>query len=655
MPELSKEKRLEIYRTIKAIGDIWGYSQQDKWNGNINQVEFLERIWDLRLMSSSDPRFRNAAEDARQHLINNEDWDDDYTFLDRFRLIEGQEEDFIKFINAVISPDVRRDKQEIEKYINAIEKVLPKGYNFHEVIDDNGNNKIELSTAKKHDEYEYPVNLPHNTIKFYVNRKPDIYPAFCLSSDKWDDFGYKTTFSLSYMPDGDSKHSLGIIKIFKEGVLTTVECIPDVFTTLPDSFCSLMQSKDSYRNLKRLRPNDYFSILFGIRDSAYYPEIRDRFEAISCFKSSLLRDYESSDILSNIKRKLERGENIDNWDFTFESELPYSAIPITIDFNFGNLCDEDNFHRVMALIGPNGAGKTSILKSLVDKLIRGEGKFEPTAPVFNKIIAISFSIFDTFINLRGKSVLNYTYCGLHNKENTIMTESDRESRLKISLDIISKSYAVSTGNILSRFCSALKIFYSKEWVDEIYTDDGLLIDKIVEKSKKMSSGESMILNLIASLYANIRKNSLIVFDELEVHLHPRAIRQMMSLLFKITREFESACILATHSAIVVQELLADNVTIIEKVSGLSEEGIPFYEGQTRCLNRESLAENLSSVSNEIFGENSLQPHYISFIRNCAESASSFDELLNNVTSVGLPPSLPLYLAARDIFENFRTK
>lgn len=296
--------------------------------------------------------------------------------------------------------------------------------------------------------------------------------------------------------------------------------------------------------------------------------------------------------------------------------MPYSTIPITIGFNFGNLCDEDNFHRVRALIGPNGAGKTSILKSLVDKLIRGEGKFEPAAPVFNKIIAISFSIFDTFINLRGKSVLNYTYCGLHNKENTIMTESDREARLKIALDVISKSDTVSTGWILRKFCSALKIFYPNEWVDEIYTDEGLQIDKIVDKSKKMSSGESMILNLIASLYANIRKNSLIVFDELEVHLHPRAIRQMMSLLFKITREFESACILATHSSIVVQELLADNVTIIEKVSGLSEDGMPFYEGQTRCLNRESLAENLSSVSNEIFGENTLQPHYFIYTKLC---------------------------------------
>ena len=653
MTGLSKEKRLNVYRIIKSLGNIWGYSQRDNCEIDLNPVEFLERIWDLRLMSSTDPRFNNAAEDARQHLINNDDWDDDYTFLDRFRLLECSEDEFIKFVNTVVSVDVRKDKQEVSKYVDTIEKALPKGYSFHQEVDPEGRDVFVLLAENAHDEYEYPINLPVNIVRFYVDSDPDSYPAFCLDSDNWDDFGYKTTFRLYYKASKISSTSLGIIKISKENEYKTINCIPKVFTTLPDSFYSLMQSKSGYVKLKRLRPDDYKSILFAIRDAAYNPEIRARFETISCFTSSLLRNYESSSILSNIKRELERGENNDSWSFVFKSELPYSKNPVELGFDYGNLCDDDNVNRVKALIGPNGAGKTSILKSLVENLIRGEGEFNPAPPIFNKIIAISFSIFDSFINLRGKSVLNYTYCGLHNKENAIMTVEDREARLKIALGLIAKSNTTNTGNILKRFCSALDIFFPKEWVDEIYTDDGLQVNKIVEHSRMMSSGESMILNLIASLYANIRKNSLIVFDELEVHLHPRAIRQMMALLFKITREFESACVLATHSSIVIQELLADNVTIIEKVVELSDEGVYITEGRTRCLNRESLAENLSAVSNEIFGENTLQPHYISFIRNCAESSSTLDELLKRVTSVGLPPSLPLYLATRDIFENIK--
>ena len=161
----------------------------------------------------------------------------------------------------------------------------------------------------------------------------------------------------------------------------------------------------------------------------------------------------------------------------------------------------------------------------------------------------------------------------------------------------------------------------------------------------MSTGESMILNLTASLYANIRQNSLIVFDEMEVHLHPKAIRQMMSLLFKITKEFNSACILATHSSIVVQELLADNVIIVDKL----QDGTP----ELRILNHESLAENLSVISDEIFGEASISPHYKTFIRAKAQDSDTLEALLKQLSSRNLPPSLALYMQARYEFENKR--
>ncbi len=79
---ITREQRLEIYKAINALGNIWGQT------GNLNSVQFLNRIWDLRLMSSSDPRFKTAAEDAKKHLIDNDDWDDDYVFLDRFKLLD---------------------------------------------------------------------------------------------------------------------------------------------------------------------------------------------------------------------------------------------------------------------------------------------------------------------------------------------------------------------------------------------------------------------------------------------------------------------------------------------------------------------------------------------------------------------------------------
>lgn len=595
---ISREKRLELYKAISALGCIWGE------HSRIDSVQFLNKIWELRLMSSSDPRFRTAAEDAKKHLIDNDDWDNDYVFLDRFKLLDCKEEEFIKFLNVVISSDVRSDEDEIEKYISVIVGLLPKEYSVVETTDKYGQliRSVLIKSKDNREEEQYPIGLKPNDIPFFTDVDPTKYPAFQIVTDNWDDFGYKTTSKLYYWNENAQRISIDKLKILNSEDDNTSKVLPQSFMSLGATFCSLGQSEYFYRKLKQLLPDKYQSVLYALKDTAWFSEIQYRFENHQGFKKSLLREGTTNTLLSSARRKVERGED-DSWNFIFKTKVPYSEQPVDINFEFGDLENDDNLNRIKALIGPNGSGKTSILKTLVKSLIRNEGNFNPSHPVFSKVIAISFSIFDTFISLRGKSVLTYTYCGLHDKENTVMSIEDREARLRESLIWINGGIeGKGSGNarLIKRFCNGLEIVFSEDWVDSIWTDDGLAIGAILEQSRTMSTGEAMILNLIASLYANIRQNSLIVFDEMEVHLHPKAIRQMMSLLFKITKEFNSACILATHSSIVVQELLADNVTIIDKTLN----GIP----ELRILNHESLAENLSVISDEIFGESSIL-HY----------------------------------------------
>ena len=640
---ITREQRLEIYKAITALGSVWGQS------GQIGRVQFLNKIWELQLMSSSDPRYKTAAEDAKKHLIDNDDWDDDYVFLDRFKLLDCSEEEFLKFLNVVISPEVRSDKNEIEKYISAIESLLPKGYEIIETTDKNG--QIVHSALRKikdnNEEELYPIGVSPNDIPFFTDKKPTRYPAFQIITDNWDDFGYKTTSKLYYWDINAQRKSIDKLKILNVEEDNTRTVLPNSFMSLPTTFCSLGQSESYYRKLKQLLPNKYQSVLYALKDTAWFSEIQYRFENHQGFKRSLLREGATDALLSGARRKVERGED-DSWNFIFKTQVPYSEQQVEVNFEFGDLEDDDNPNRIKALIGANGSGKTSILKALVKSLIRNEGDFNPSHPVFSKVIAISFSIFDTFISLRGKSVLTYTYCGLHDKENTIMSVEDREARLRESLIWINggdEGKGHGNAQLIKRFCNGLEIVFSKDWVESIWTDDGLGINAILKKSRTMSTGEMMILNLIASLYANIRQNSLIVFDEMEVHLHPKAIRQMMSLLFKITKEFNSACILATHSSIVVQELLADNVTIIDKL----QDGTP----ELRILNHESLAENLSVISDDIFGDASISPHYKTFIRTKAHDSANLEALLKQLSSRNLPPSLALYMQARYEFENKR--
>lgn len=630
-----------------ALGCIWGKAgdqYRHQLPNSINKVHFLDRIWELRLMSSTDPRYRTASEDAYKHLEANDDWEDDYTFLERFDLLNCKEEEYVKFLETVISPDVRLDKDEAKKYRDEIERLLPKGYHFSESIRDDGETEWKLSMANQKDRMEYPQGVPPNTIPFFVDVTPESYPSFQIVTDFWDDFGFKTRSKLYYFDSSDKYHNLGYVKIMKNGKENTLAELPGRFTTLADDFCSLGQSRQYYLQLRKLLPDRFESVLFAIRDAAWYPDIEQEFRGTLAFRQSLMREDATSGILSTVKREILRGKHSDSWSFAFKTKLPYSDEMLDINFELGNLIEESNRSRIQALIGPNGAGKTSILKSLVKGLIRQEEGFSPSRPVFSNIIAISFSIFDTFFNLHSKPAIRYTYCGLHDRENTIMSENDRKDRLKESLRLLNGEtmHRTDDRNRFQRFLNALKIVFSEAWVEEIYDDSGLKTNMILDASSRMSSGESMILNLVASLYAHIRPNSLIVFDEMEVHLHPRAIRQMMKLLFKITEQYQSACILATHSSIVVQELLADNVIIVEKDM--------FDKPITRALNHESLAENLSVISNDIFGEASIQPHYESFVKSVVEYSDTFDEVMNKLSSKGLPPTLPLYMLARNIFD-----
>ena len=640
---ITREQRLEIYKSINALGSIWGQSVM------IDKVQFLNRIWELRLMSSSDPRFTTAAEDAKKHLIDNDDWDDDYVFLDRFKLLDCSEEEFCKFLNVVISPEVRADENEIEKYISVIESLLSKEYEIVEMTGKNGqvSHSVLITNKDNGEEEQYPIGVNPNDILFFTNIEPTKYPAFQIRTNNWDDFGYKTSSELYYWDENAQYEFIDRLKILNSEEENTSKILPQSFMSLGATFCSLGQSEHYYIKLKQLFPNRYQSILYALKDTAWFSEIQYRFENHQGFKRSLLREGATDALLSSAKRKVERGED-ESWNFMFKTQVPYSEQQIDIQFEFGDLEDEDNPYRIKALIGANGSGKTSIMKALVKSLIRNEGCFTPSHPVFSKVIAISFSIFDTFISLRGKSVLTYTYCGLHDKENTIMSVDDREARLRESLIWINggeEGKGYNYPGLIRRFCNGLEVVFPSDWVTSVLTNNGLAISAIIEKSRTMSTGEAMILNLVASLYANIRQNSLIVFDEMEVHLHPKAIRQMMSLLFKITKEFNSACILATHSSIVVQELLADNVIIIDKL----QDGTP----ELRILNHESLAENLSVISDEIFGEASISPHYKTFIRTKAQNSETLEALLQQLSSRDLPPSLALYMQASYEFENRR--
>ncbi len=98
------------------------------WNGRLNEVEFLQRLYDLENLPSNDSRFKNSAQDIWQHRINNpDDWSDDWIYDDsRFGLLAGSAETFLRFLCEIVHPVVRPERNEALKLVQEFNDQLRK-------------------------------------------------------------------------------------------------------------------------------------------------------------------------------------------------------------------------------------------------------------------------------------------------------------------------------------------------------------------------------------------------------------------------------------------------------------------------------------------------------------------------------------------------
>lgn len=105
------------------------------WMGTLEDVEFLQRLWDLEAMPSTDSRYKDAAGDIWQHRWNNHDWEDDWIFEDkRFDLIDGPADRFLAFLAEMVHPVVRPDRNQSLEMVRAFnDQLRPEGWMLVEV------------------------------------------------------------------------------------------------------------------------------------------------------------------------------------------------------------------------------------------------------------------------------------------------------------------------------------------------------------------------------------------------------------------------------------------------------------------------------------------------------------------------------------------
>jgi predicted ATPase len=444
-----------------------------------------------------------------------------------------------------------------------------------------------------------------SSIAYALMKRNIDYPVLVLEADNWDDYGYVTTFKLYFFSTYSDKEVIGNVKVLDNTSRTTR--IDNSFNKLPDNLCSLGQTMDYYIKLKEKFPDTYIEILDNLNDVAFNLGIRDKFESYDGFKTSLLRFSEAEKALKEARSLLLNGNYIENSIFKFNYSIKLEPANAAHSANFDFSEEAIGLFRTHVIVGKNGTGKTQFITKLAASLcdINSPGIFQPTRPLFSRIIAISFSIFDEFYLPENTREFSYKYIGYRTIDRTI-DEARINNRLKDAFDEISNSNRETEWFDIINDIIPLDIF-------GLDTDDNFLDSKrftsiIARRNELLSSGQSMIIFILSELIANLRRDSIILFDEPETHLHPNAIAKLIKSLNKILSKYNSYAIIATHSPIIVQETPSRHVKLFDRIGNT-----PIVKD----LPEESFGENLSTITDVIFYRNQVKEVY----------KETFDELI----------------------------
>lgn len=660
-PFLTKEQFLPIYRKIIELGLVESLQEY----GTI--MEFLSSIWELRTMRSHDNRYNDLYSDIKKHWVDNtNDYSDDDLFITRLGLLDSLDL-YQDFIEAVVDQRFVTNENQRERYKTCVEEIL-KRHGFELQVygyDDESRPKFLVA----------PIvggvasgDIPSNQIPFVVVKnprgyshkldsfeKPKKYPCFVLVADGWSDGYAHVQFNLYYFHTEYDYDSYGLVKIIKRE--STMECteehryyvkndgLPDEFLRLPEDFCSLGQNDNYYKAIKRRFVDSYESVFMALNDAAIFPQIDDAFRN-TVYYSCLIRENEAERLIREAQLILQGRNVADRYRFKYRFRPIYAENDVEFEFNFR---DERQLlqRRIYAVIGKNGVGKTLFVTQLpIDLSDKNSDAFTPAKPILSKVISIANSTFDNFKTAENTAKLNYFHFGLTKSVGDGQMPKTKDDFTAELLNATKKIRMYSRVEHLKQvlgkivFTEAIEELFVKVRIDE---RDVLDIDtsKLNKLLRKMSSGESTMLYLFMCLEADMRYDSLLLLDEPETHLHPDAIAELLSALDDMLEEYQSCCVMVTHSPLLVRELTSDCVYVMEredKMVILRKPGV------------ETIGSGLNTITDDIFGSKNVQRNYKKRLSELARYYS-YDDLKTSLESDDVPLSLGMDVYLRSLYQN----
>lgn len=461
-----------------------------------------------------------------------------------------------------------------------------------------------------------------------------------LRASSWDDFGFGTTFSLSVATDS-GETPIGNTKIARMGQESNGAYAVTLFTQLrpqfselnPDEF-SVGQDANFYLNLiEVLGTEEAAAVTVALRDLAAMTAIPDEVIEQRVTQRSLLR-YVSLRTVVDQYHEILTGQTVPR-----SFSLTYRPSPGNADMGMSFEVDPQSVlpSNLHVIIGPNGMGKTTALRRMVQALDVTHPQYQPGyVEVSNTeqiagLVSVSFSAFDIFPAqeraVRSQAEFRVTRVGLplrlDDDEHAelsgeiLETETVREHEPTPDDSEIQRIFwrRLMEGCLSDRperLLAALRLLAE---ADQVLQSAGISEPEALRELDfvQLSSGHKIVLLTVCSLVRYCEARTLVLIDEPESHLHPPLLGAFARALSNLMSETNSLAIVATHSAVVLQEVPQACAWKVWSLDGSTVVGPPTIQ---------TFGENLGVLTEEVFGLEMDKSGYHALLRSIA---NEFDD------------------------------
>ncbi|MDY0893176.1 AAA family ATPase [Frigoribacterium sp. CFBP9030] len=446
------------------------------------------------------------------------------------------------------------------------------------------------------------MNAPRFIVAQKGSRPDKTAGIFTLVIDLWDDYHFKTLFTLHYGL-GDESKEVGAVKIASLGMVEydAHTTIPSRFSLLEEPFFSLGQDREYYETLMNLPGGVGPIALRSLRDVARDASLLDQVKNEEVLSTSLLRSIPLQTVATQFRRIIEGHAALTPFNFSY-LRPPCADTTPPLSLNFDVVPDSTPPTNLHVMIGANGVGKSRMLR---DFLLTASGakaalgsfrdelksaRLDSTQMPFVNVVNVSFSAFDW---------------------GHVATPEPSEF---LTVHAVGLS-GLASGDLVDQFTESLRVCAEGRkrgrWLAAIATlarADGILaeaaLDELLGSGKKngmsasagrvfeeMSSGHKIAVLTVTRLVELVEERSLILLDEPETHLHPPLLSALTRAISDLVIDRNGVAIVATHSPVVLQEVPRSCVWTLQR----SGDDLRAFRLQT-----ETFGESVSRLTSEVF-------------------------------------------------------